>query len=114
MLKSIRPSFVALEMSTAGAPDRSISGNRRTTMWEFKHGTPGFDSPGLQELLCMRLARAGHCRYVVWQERKKEAGTLIVHPDDIHNREGWNLKAEASCNGFDILWLVMEIVKSHE
>lgn len=108
------PFFVVLELSTAGAPDRAISGRGRTTMWEFKHGTPDFDSPGNQELLCMRLAQAAHCRYVVWQSDKNGEHTHIVHPLDVHNRVGWKLKAQSSCVGFDMQWLVLQILKAHE
>lgn len=104
--------FVILEYATAGAPDRAIIGNGVTTNWEFKHGTPDFESPGIQELTCMRLAAQGHCRYIIWQE--SPPCTLIVHPNHVHNRTGWRLEAEARCNGFSIGWLVTQIKQAHQ
>jgi len=82
------------------------------TTWEFKHATPDFDSPGLQELTCMRLAASGHCRYVIWQESRHGSGkrTLIVHPDKVHDK---SLVHEDACVGFDHRWLVEYIRKAH-
>lgn len=106
------PEFIMLFLATAGAPDRSITGMGRTTHFEFKHGTPGFVSPGNQELMCMRLAEHGFCRYVVWQE--SHAGvqrTLIVHPRFVHDR---TLIAEESCQDFNHLFVVDYIRRVHE
>lgn len=109
------PNFVMALYASAGAPDRTIIGNGRQTNWEFKHGTPGFRSPGLQELTCMRMATAGHCRYVVWLENYLDAGprTLIVHPQKVHERATWFLEAEAWCEGFNQTWLVEQVRKAH-
>lgn len=108
--------FLVLLQATAGAPDRLIAGNGKVTGWEMKHGTPGFVSLGNQELFCMRLNAIGiHTRYVIWQEtaRGSDPRTLIVHPREVHQRQGWNLKAEASCIGFDHQWLLDQILKAH-
>jgi hypothetical protein len=114
-MKQRLPAYVMLAFATAGAPDRSITGHGRTTHWEFKHATPDFQSDGLQELLCMRLAWMGHCRYVIWQESRNgdQQRTLIVHPRKVHEREGWNLEAEAWCIGFNHRWLVEQVRKAH-
>ena len=108
------PGFVVQQMASAGSPDRSVTGNGRTTHWEFKHGTPDFISPGLQELTCLRLAKAGHCRYVIWQEKGEIKRTLIVHPKVIKNRTNWNVVPETFCIGFDLVWLIAQIIKEHE
>jgi hypothetical protein len=114
-MKMYLPGFLMLQFATAGAPDRAIVGYGRTTMWEFKHGTPGFMSQGLQELMCMRLAAAGHCRYVIWQEHANGNAqrTLIVHPKVINERKGWALVPEAWCAGYDMKWLVGYIQEEH-
>jgi hypothetical protein len=112
-LKRQLPGFLSLSYSTNGAPDREIVGAGITTRWEFKHATPTFRSPGDQELMCMRLAAAGHCRYVIWHEVKGIEKTMIAHPKEIHRRDGWNIHAEAWCVGFDMKWLVSQIKKEH-
>ena len=112
-LKRQLPGFLILSYATNGAPDREIVGGGVTTRWECKHGTPAFKSPGDQELMCMRLALAAHCRYVIWSERKGEQKTLIVHPRQVHERQGWNMVAESSCEGFDMRWLVEQIRTTH-
>jgi hypothetical protein len=115
-LHEVLPNFMLLEYTTAGAPDRSIVGGGRQTNWEFKHATPDFDSPGIQELECMRLSAAGHCRYVIWQESSKGGGrrTLIVRPFDIHTRTNCrSLLSEDWCVDFDMGWLVEQVRKAH-
>lgn len=114
-LKRQLPHFLVQMFSTNGSPDRSITGNNRTTHWEFKHGTPDFESPGDQELMCMRLAVQGHCRYVVWQESSKGIGqrTMIVHPRNIYARTGWALDPEDWCTGYNHRWLVDKVCKAH-
>lgn len=121
-LKRQLPYFYTLLHATRAAPDRSITGGGRTTFWEMKHGTPGFESPWNQELMCIRLAHAGYCRYIVWQENARGGNqrTLIVHPDEIRRvvgdsfrRRTWRLNAEAWCDGFDYRWLVDFIRRVH-
>lgn len=115
-LKRRLPGFLLLQYSTNGAPDREVVGNGVTTRWEMKHGTPDFRSPGDQELMCLRLSAAGHCRYVIWFERDGLKKTMIVHPRDVIGREGngAQLEPEAWCIGFDMRWLVEQIEKEHK
>lgn len=116
-LKRQLPDFIVQRFITNASPDRSITGNGVTTHWEFKHGTPAFESPGDQELMCMRLAVQGHCRYVVWQESSKGVGkrTMVLHPRDVFRRSSgsWTFNPEAWCVGYDHKWLVDEISKWH-
>lgn len=114
-LKRVLPTFYVLLHSTGGAPDRSITGGGKTTLWECKHGTPDFESQGNQELLCERLSVAGYCRYVIWQEDAHGGGkrTMIVHPRGVRLRSGWHVVPEAFCVGYDMLWLVRYIAKVH-
>lgn len=110
-LKRQLPDYRVLQYSTAGAPDRSIVGDGFQSNWEFKHATPGFVSHDNQELLCMRLAKAGHCRYVLWIEFKGVQQTRIVHPTVIHQHEDY--VGEACCAGFNHRWLVDYIQQVH-
>lgn len=114
-LKRQVPQAVVQLFGSATSPDRSITAGGRTTHWEFKHGTPGFDSPGGQELTCARLEVQGHCRYVVWQEssRGESERTLIVRPRALMQREGWSLDTEAWCVGYDMRWLVDRVREAH-
>src|SRR5690348_15206128 len=86
------PAFLVLQLADAGGPDRLIVGAKRTTFWEFKHGTPQFASPGNQALMCTRLDVQSYCRYVIWQERDGVALTLIVNPRTVLERTGWNVE----------------------
>ena len=116
-LKRQLPLFIILLHSSRAAPDRSITGNGKTTWWEFKHATPDFDSPGDQVLMCMRLAANGFCRYVIWWETSKgtDQKTMIVHPTTVFGlRSGEPLVAEAFCEGFDHKWLTEYIKKIHQ
>ena len=116
-LKRQLPNFLVLQIATAGAADRAIVGAGRTTFWEFKHGTPNFESLGLQQLMCMRLDAQCYCRYVIWEENKfgQCKRTIIVHPkyistfgkaDSVSILEAW-------CVGFDHRWLVEQIKQAH-
>lgn len=105
------PRFVALrheDVRTAGIPDLSLTGMGRTSWWEFKHGTPDFDSTGIQELTMLRLAGSGFARYVIWQERNGILRTLVVHPKHVDD-----LMAEESCIGFDHRFLVGYMKQVH-
>jgi hypothetical protein len=69
-----------------GTPDISITGLGFTSWWEIKCANPTFDSPGIQELTCIRLAVAGYCRYLIYDfERLKNPTTYIIHPKDIRH-----------------------------
>ncbi len=114
-LKRQLPGAVVLQYATNGAPDREVVYNGISTRWEFKHATPRFESPGIQELTCARLASLGHCRYVIWYQRRDVKRTLIVHPRLVLGQNG-NIRdvvSEAECSGFDMQWLVNEVRKAH-
>ncbi len=113
------PNFYRLQYATAGAPDSSLVGNGKQTNWEFKHATPGFESPGNQELICQRIAEHGsYCRYVIWVETGKFAHTLIVHPKYVASNRptaGPMIQhAECMTDGIDHDWLINRIREAHE
>lgn len=112
-LKARLPHFIVQYFSSAGSPDRSITGNGVTSHWEFKHATPNFVSQGDQELMCLRLAVAGHCRYVIWWESRTGVGkrTMIVHPRVVYEHQP--LLSETWTIGFDHRWLCEQIMKAH-
>lgn len=108
------PGFLTLHYVTTGAPDREIVGNGITTRWEMKHGTPAFKSPGNQELMMCRLALQGHARYVIWKETRFGGKcTMIVHPLEVHHRQGWDLRPESVTIDYDHVWLVEQIKQVH-
>jgi hypothetical protein len=112
-VKERLPGFVALrheDVRSSGHPDISMTGFARTSWWEAKHGTPDFESQGIQELTMRRLAAAGYARYIVWEERRGIRRTLIVHPKHIGTDP---LIAEASCVGFDHDFVIDCIRKAH-
>ena len=112
-LQKRKRSWLNFSMLTAGAPDRVIIGSGETSFWEFKHATPGFDSPGLQELICKRIATQGKCYYVVWYEdaNGQNKRTIIVHPEVLIARR--HLEAVMYCDGFDMEWLVEHVIRLH-
>jgi hypothetical protein len=77
--------------TTAGIPDISVDGLRRTTWWEVKHASPDFSSFGLQELMMLRLAtHAWAAFYIIYETRKsgrmdESRFTYIVHPSHFAN-----------------------------
>jgi hypothetical protein len=86
-LKGLLPGYVVMkhnERSKSGWPDFSIVGQGTCSQWEVKLADPTFDSPGIQELTCQRLAVVGYCRYIIFDYREpNDPRTLIVHPKDI-------------------------------
>lgn len=108
------PEFLVLQLATAGAPDRLVVGNARSSYLEFKHAEPKYESKGNQKLLCLRLAAQGaYCRYVVWMERGREKWTLIVTPQVVHERLDLISHCEAVTEGFDHRWLVQRVKEIH-
>jgi len=122
-LKAQRPTWLSLLQSTAGAPDRAIVGDGHTSWLEFKHATPSFRSPGIQERLCQRLATTGRCWYVIWAESALGADrrTLIVSPAQVRllPQRASGLKSVKdlviyeSCLGYDMPWLVTTFARLH-
>jgi hypothetical protein len=76
------------DRAKSGTPDISITGREFTSWWEVKYADPTFDSPGIQELTCMRLAVAGYCRYLIYDNRYSMPTTGILHPNNIRNWTG--------------------------
>lgn len=76
------------DMRKSGYPDIEIVGNKLDTHWEFKHGTPDFSSPGIQEITCRRIAKHAYCRYVIFFELYDRSEIWIAHPDHVHRRNG--------------------------
>lgn len=117
-LKRQEPRYIVLLLATAGGPDRVIVGNGKVTAWEFKHATPDFKSPDLQELFAMRLDAHGlRTRYVVWQERADgtDKQTLIITPMEMYTRQNYAVsqRCEDRCSGYDHRWLVEQILRAH-
>ena len=94
------------ERSLSGVPDFSVTWNGRTSWWEVKYGSR-IISKGIQELTALRLAAAGQCRYIWFQERRGIRLTLILHPKRLDVPESW-------CVGFDMKWLAEQIRKVHQ
>lgn len=115
-IKAHLPGFVAQrheDVRTSGTPDLSLTGRARTSWWEFKHGTPDFESHGIQELTMLRLAASSfHARYVVWEERRGVKRTLVVHPKHIEC-EDLGAVAEAWWVEFDLRQLVDHMRRVH-
>lgn len=110
-VKLVLPGFTALrheDVRTSGIPDLSLTGLKRTTWWEFKHGTPDFDSTDIQELTMLRLAAAGYARYVIWHEKRGIKRTLVVHPKHLGD-----LTPEVWCVGFDHRFIVEFMRSAH-
>lgn len=112
--KLILPTFKTLrheDVRTCGIPDLSTTGLGRTSWLEVKHGTPKFDSIGVQEVTMLQLAGAGFARYVIYQEDKtgENKRTLIVHPRYLKE-----LEPEVSCVGFNHRFVVEYIYRVHK
>jgi len=99
------------DIRTGGIPDITTSGYGFTCWWEFKHGTPDFDSKGLQELTCCRLAHHSFCRYVVYLEEADGSNKhiLIVHPRNIGR-----LEPEEVFTGFQHEMVTEYVRKTHK
>lgn len=112
-IKKTMPGCVLIrheDVRTSGIPDFSLTGYMRTSWWEVKHGTPKFDSTGIQELTMLRLAGAGFARYIIYDENKvgQNKRTLIVHPKHLKD-----LEPEVWCVGHDHRFIVEYITSVH-
>lgn len=84
-------SFFAMTLQhvrKSGHPDAAISALQSTSWWEFKHATPRFKSPGIQEYTCVRLSHRSYCRYVIYFEEGAIRKTLIVRPEALAGCKG--------------------------
>lgn len=96
---------------TYGIPDLSVTWHGKTTWWEVKFADPGLQSSGVQDKVCMQLAAAGFCRYIVYHLLRDTKRTLIVHPKDLADWRG--VPAECWCTGFDHRWVLQHIRAAH-
>jgi len=117
-MRSDWPGAIALrheDVRTVGIPDLSVTYGGSTSWWEFKHGTPDFQSMELQAHTCRRLAANGFCRYIIFREDDElEPAIFIVHPRDIDAwKDGGTGLYEAMISRFDYLWLVQYIKLIH-
>lgn len=115
LMRSMPRQYIQLLYASAGAPDRGIVCNGIQTNWEFKHATPSFACPGIQQLTCMKMAAWGHCRFVIWQEQRAHGNfdrTLIVDPSAVHDGS-WPYNFLAECEGFNMKWLVAHVAREH-
>lgn len=113
VMRTELPRFVVMRHEdrwTSGIPDFSVDGAGRTSWYEVKHADPEFDSEGIQELTCLRLAVASYCRYVIYYENKDgaEKRTMIVHPKHLHA-----LIPEASVPGYSHAFVAAYIRRVH-
>lgn len=104
VIRERMPGFVLQlhqQVRGSGTPDLSLDGLARTSWWEFKHATPDFKSPGIQEVTCCRLAAASFCRYVIFYDDGRRKETQIVKPTDVRDRLDFrSIKVEFGWVGF--------------
>ncbi len=115
------------DVRKSGTPDFTFNGANRTSWWEVKHATPNFESPGIQEVTCHRLARTSFCRYIIYVDTavkwatgiKREKFAVILHPKFVFQQKGkldWNAAlfiADAVFNRFDHEGIVQHMLKAH-
>ena len=95
---------------THGVPDFPVTGgSKRVTVWlEVKHANPKFQCRGVQELMMLRLAKAGYAAFVVYYEDEGIRRTYIVDPKDIGKApEEWTVFSE----GFNHRFVAEYVVK---
>ncbi len=85
------------DVRKSGTPDFTLNGIDKTTWWEVKHATPNFSSPGIQEIMCSRLARTSFCRYIIYVDgrvwwptkiHEHDQFTVIVPPSHVFGHKG--------------------------
>lgn len=105
----------------SGVPDMSATGEGMTSWWEVKAGTPTspWETKDIQHLTAMKLARHGHCEYIIFE--KEDDGVCLVSlaaPLFVGNtragdvRDQWRSQS-TSWRGFDYDWVIKEIRKVH-
>ena len=115
LAKTVLPKFMIMpheDVRSNGYPDWSVAAYGRDSWWEWKHGTPHFDSYGYQELTMKRLSTASyHARYIILLEDEDGSNrrSLIVHPDKFST-----LEPEAETVGFNYHWILEQIRKVHQ
>src|SRR5687767_5806015 len=113
-LELLLPSYLIMKHSDrakSGWPDFSIVGRGVCSQWEVKLADPEFESPGIQELTCQRLAVLGYCRYIIFDYREpNDPRTLIVHP--LHIKE-WVTQRERFSVGLAFKMIADAIQAAH-
>jgi hypothetical protein len=89
---------------TSGGPDVSVTWFGMTSWWEFKTGDRVHWKNALQQLTCRRLAAAGECRVVLYEEIEEERRTVILTPDE---------KELAAVAGFDNQFILSWVTEVH-
>lgn len=90
------------EKFTTGIPDFSHTWRKMTSWWEVKFWNNGsFDAPKLQHLTCRRLAAAGTCHYIIYEQREDKQRVVIVHPDQL---DQWQ-ESQNTAFGFNHFWV---------
>lgn len=103
--------FPFQDVRTNGIPDLGQLAYGFMSLAEIKHGTPRFDSRGIQELVMRRAALAGFARYVVYREDAEKRETLIVHPRNLI--KGKILDVEERAVGFNHQFVVDYFTQVH-
>ena len=75
--------FKHADYATTGIPDITTTLYARTAWWEVKRADPFIKGTGLQHLTARRLASAGHCWYIVYEEILGRWRTCLVRPQDV-------------------------------
>lgn len=126
------------DVRKSGFPDIALHGEGVCTSWEFKHATPRFSSPGIQEWTCRRIAKSSYCRYVIYVEnfayedsmiadtlttrarssrtlQKSMKTTWIVNPDEIAGCDGRleEITPDSILCGFDHIAVVRYMASVH-
>ena len=108
------------DKSESGVPDMSVTYKGKTTWWEFKIARPKIDLSrgGIQRLVCARLSKQGHCRYVVLVEQGgKPKRTYVLTPGEIYllNYDFTTLPDVGSFSAvLDVDFVVQCILGAHE
>jgi len=96
--------------TTSGVPDIVVVGNHYTSWWEVKYADPDFTSKGIQELTCLRLAKHGFCRYIIYSKVDDNKEIYIVPPSEFAKwQQSVNRRA-----GFDHNWVCDYIIRAHQ
>lgn len=100
------------DKSGYGIPDSSITGDGKTSWWEFKFANPDFKSHGAQELMMKRLSNVGIAHYVIFQLKGKERWTILIKGSDLANWDK-NEYQLAKVEGFNYEFVVAFVKELH-
>jgi hypothetical protein len=106
-------SYVALrheDRTQAGYPDISITGNRLTSWWEVKLAVPQVKSRGIQDLMMLRLGKAGIAFYIIYEEIHDIKQVRIIDPPDLPR---WKESTAKLALGFDHAFVAHHMLLAH-